>query len=115
MMFNSSETLKASAENAFAVYLAERGDVACEYTYLKDECDFTDPEIFFAIENFEIRARAILEKADNTKPVGSLANAFEGLSFYMQTTDSYDSEEDWKDNIKDNVDEMLTLFEQLVK
>jgi len=115
MMFDRNDTMKASAENAFNTYLAERGDIENEYTYLQEECEFTNPLIFSKIEDFERRAKAIIEIADDTVSVGPLADAFEGLSFYMQTSDAYDSESYWLSTIPNNVDEMLSLFEQLTK
>lgn len=114
-MFERKDTLLESAESAFDGFLAPRDSEENEFTYVTTECKFTDPELLTAIVVFEKRAQLIVNNiVDDHKPVAEKADMFEALSNYLQTTDAYDSETDYKKHVIPNVNDMLKLFESLV-
>ena len=115
MMFDGTDTLKGSAEYAFSCLLSDRDDVENMYTYVTNELNFTKPTILNTLESYEVRAKEIMKRADDTKPVGSLADAFESESMYLQSSDMFDSETDFINSYLPNINNMLVLFEQLVK
>lgn len=117
MLFDPSDNLKDSAYVAFDGLFGDAGSDDHELTYVTTQLAFNSEEVRTRLTSLEKRARALVDNITSDESVGEKANAFEALSFYMQTTDVYDygMEQDYIEVVIGGMEEMMDVFEAFAK
>lgn len=118
MIFCNDDTFREAALTAFGGLIGSKNGPDNELAYVINECDFTSKAVSNGLTALETRAATLMSniKANKLtrKQIGAAAGMFEDLSFYLETSDAYDCEDDYVKYVIGGMDKMMDAFEMVV-